>query len=213
MLREHIPDYETAQREITASNVKFYSYYGFDDWVNLTGLQLPIFPENFAPKKDFVLHGTYPSFTLFIKNDNVWLDIKFNLFDKSIYVTWFILTETRRRYGRKMLEHFIKVANKMGFLILRCQADSERIVEGKRLNGSQAWGRMGFIMSYRSHCDFLKIMRENNREEKCLQHLLFSEEGIDFWNAKILKWRAVFDLRENSKNRRLLKLLNDFMGL
>lgn len=181
-----------------------YTSFTLKDWANLTGL--------FYDGSPFIGRIGTSDFIFDIREDVVSLDLdhddvklKFDIFPASgkIYIKLFVLEDQKSGIGGRIFEQHLKMAADAGFSTLECQA-------AKGTNngyvGYLVWGLFGFTMTEDYHREFLTQMEKNARPETCLQQLLLTYKGRQFWENHGTKWMATFDLSQNSKNQRIWAL-------
>lgn len=221
MLKEYTESFRG--HPINKNNVEIYTKHDFKHWVDIIGVQRDFMPDGFVTNEEIKLTGTYPALRIEVDTPKIFLDLRFDLEFKEIYVAWFILEERSTGRGTVLVDNFLNVASKMGFLYVGCRArtgtlESEQhynqIVQVNkriRLHGSMSWGKMGFTMDKRSHVQFLRLMQSNDMEETCLQQLLLKDNGVKFWKEKITDWKGEYYLASNSRNWLLHNFLKSLL--
>ncbi|MBS1585832.1 MAG: hypothetical protein JSS82_09845 [Bacteroidetes bacterium] len=205
---------------IDIGSIKFLTGLTLEQWCEFSGIYGAKFLNNFLPKKLFKIDrelSKYPNLTIFAKNENLDVAITFKLDCKEIYTIGFFLPThlQKKGYGEMALESQIAEAENAEFIRLTCWAYGGKDYDPTGyMKGYIAWGKLGFTMELPDHLTFLQQMAADADKQHidCLQKLLRTKEGTEYWRLNGGSWHAEFNLtkkvsRKNyNLNKRLLKL-------
>lgn len=196
--------------EIDKHNVENLTGITFDALCELTGMFHSSFLSKMISKKWFFLKGVYPEFSIKAVVPNILrIDMEFNLFHRTILVSnlQFAPDLQRKKLARNAFQKQLELATKIGFKEIQCWAFKGTEVKYKKrwFNGYLIWPKFGFTMRGKDRKDFSTLMNTSGRKEKCVQKLICTTEGFEFWETNGKTWKGYFDLKEKSINRCIWK--------
>jgi hypothetical protein len=186
---------------ITKETVEKITGLSFFSWCFTTGILVNSYTIKLAKLEDFNISGVYPKLEIWLSNKNIpSLYIEYDLKKKVIKAGEIFLSKKLRnkKIGREIFGMHIKIVSALGFKHILCWAYGGKEDKEGLYNGYITWAIFGFTMMPSSRNQFLELVE--GRNEKSLNHLILSTEGLEFWTANGFPWWGIFRLNKGSLN-------------